>query len=559
MVEKAMTQNGTEAEEKPLAAAQQRKLDIPASERTRRFFPCNREDALVLLGGLCISDSFPDEGVRLPVASGHIALVEVGLRTTEVALLEAGRSERFPVLLELNHDIDASARHSIGYADIERLVFRSNDEADAFRLRPVDEFDPECLAWQVESACFGLEGPARFELAERRDADALRAGYLVDRIVAGIHCMVALTELQPACLPAVGRFLSNPASADAFNFAGALAALTGSGEVAGVPLVSAVVHTFAQARDASPRELIDALAQGFAASGAQDDRQRREIEERWVQIARDVAASRMVLDGDRLADDKSVLLRAALLALQADGPSALAAFLAAPKPAGLKVASAAAFLVGLKQGLINASWRLKGPHAPSLSSIAGALLEFLSQSGGEDVAQLHSVSCADTDNATRFSLSMTGCPLIEWEEEKTPDPLELDWRADFKRQGYQVVGKGETEYSWLVTLPGDQRVEVVHCSLGGARFPILRYRLEADRKPRTGKEVAMNFEGGGRLWYPRVDANKQRLLCCDLPTLPPVAELGVIVDALHEAVHLFSLPAKPAARSRKKSLPPPAG
>lgn len=554
-----MTANGTEAEMKPLAAAQQRELEMSALGRARLFFPCNREDALVLLGGLCISDGFPDEGVRLALESGRVALVEAGLRTTEAAVLETGRSERFPVLLELDPALDPNSRHIVGYENIVRLVFRSQDEADAFRFRPVDEFDPESLAWQVEPACFGLEGPARFELVERREVGALRVGHLVDRIIDGIHCMVALTELQPACLPAVGRFLSNPASAGEFNLAGAVAALTGSADADSLPMASAVVHAFSQARDASPRELIDALAHGFAASGAADDRRGREVEERWVRVARDVAASRTTLDGDLLSDDKSVLLRAALLALQADGPDALAAFLAARKPAGVKVSSAAAFLVGLKQGLISAPWRLKGPRARQLSSASRALLESLSRTGGQDVAQVISATSTDTDEFTRFSLSIAEWQLIEWEEERAPDPVELAWREDFERLGYQVLGKGEAEHSWLVAFPGDQRIEVVHCSAGGARFPMLRFRLASDRKPRKAKEVATSFDQGGRLWYPRMDVNEQRWLCCDLPALPEIEQLGLLANALREAVDLCTLPPKPPARPRKKSPPPPAG
>ncbi|MEJ8858645.1 hypothetical protein WKW79_29010 [Variovorax robiniae] len=553
-----MTANGTEAELKPLSAAQQRELEIPTPERTRRFFPCNREDALILLAGLIISDGFPDEGVRLALQSARVALVEVGLRTTEAALLEAGRSERFPILLELDPGFNPGACHIVGYADIARLVFRSQSEADAFRFRPVDEFDPESVAWQVEPACFGLEGPARFELVERRDPGNLSLGHLVDRIVAGIHCMVELTETQPACLPAVGHFLSNQANATEFNLAGAVAALTAPAEADGAAMASAVVHAFAQASDASARELIDALAHGFTASGSDDDRRGREVEEKWVRIARDVTANRAPLDGDLLSDDKSVLLRAALLALQTDGPTALAAFLTAPKPSGVMVSSAAAFLVGLKQGLINAPWRLKGPRAQQLSFIARALLESLAQNGGQAAAQVISVSSADSDHSTRFSLSMAGRPLIEWEEEKAPDPVEMAWRTDFVRLGYQVVGKGEVAHSWLIALPDDQRIEVVHCNAGGARFPMLRFRLAADRKPRKVKEVDTNFERGGRLWYPRVDASGQRLLCCDLPALPDIAQLGLLAHALSEAVELCSLPPKPVARPRKKSTKPPA-
>ncbi|MNY67433.1 hypothetical protein D3C86_2050200 [compost metagenome] len=86
---------------------------------------------------------------------------------------------------------------------------------------------------------------------------------------------------------------------------------------------------------------------------------------------------------------------------------------------------------------------------------------------------------------------------------------------------------------------------------------MLRFRLASDRKPRRAKEVATNFERGGRLWYPRVDENKQRLLCCELPALPDMTDLGLLGDALREAVDLCCLPATPA-RPRKKPARLPA-
>ena len=67
-----MTANCTEGEMMRLAAAQQRVLLMADSARTRIFFPCYLEDAMILLAGLCISVGFPDEGVELAIISGEV-------------------------------------------------------------------------------------------------------------------------------------------------------------------------------------------------------------------------------------------------------------------------------------------------------------------------------------------------------------------------------------------------------------------------------------------------------------------------------------------------------
>src|SRR5690606_34906316 len=52
----------------------------------RTFFPCNREDAPLLLGGCCISHWFADPNVRLAIDASGAALIEEGLRAEEELL-----------------------------------------------------------------------------------------------------------------------------------------------------------------------------------------------------------------------------------------------------------------------------------------------------------------------------------------------------------------------------------------------------------------------------------------------------------------------------------------
>ncbi len=127
----------------PFADSRTIMTDESGGNSARLFFPCNREDALLLLGSLCISEFFPIQSIQLPVQTEGLAIISSGLRGSESQLLAAGRSERFPVLVEVKSEVVGRLPRVIGYEDIIGLKFQTQAQADDFRFRPVDEFDTE--------------------------------------------------------------------------------------------------------------------------------------------------------------------------------------------------------------------------------------------------------------------------------------------------------------------------------------------------------------------------------------------------------------------------------
>jgi len=179
-----------------------------SSESKRVFFPCNREDALVLLGSLCISEFFPDQTIQLAIQPKGVALVDQGLRRAEEEMLEAGRKERFPILVEVAQGVVQEFPRVIEYKDILGLIFRNQTEADEFRFRPVDEFDTETFGFLVDGGLFGREGDPRFTIRSNDNDSECKIGRAADRLAAGVHCILSLGITNPQCRKAIAGFFS---------------------------------------------------------------------------------------------------------------------------------------------------------------------------------------------------------------------------------------------------------------------------------------------------------------------------------------------------------------
>lgn len=522
----------------------------------RLFLPTDREDALLLLGGLCISAHLPDSSTRLAVKDGTPALVERGLRSSEEELLRGEQKERFPVLIEFAPGTAGPLPQVLGLDQVVRLVFRSQEDADAFRFRPVDEFDPESIDYRVEPACFGLEGEARFVFRHGAHEGNPRLGHQVDRLAAALHYVLMLGEARADCRNAVHDFLAAPTDDKSGEptLASVCQVLVGGVEsTTAARQLRAVVHGFADAESLPPGALVDEIACSLMAMEPSEGRV-RDAEAKWIAIARDVARNRLALDGSLLSDDRSVLLRGALLALVPDSIEAVIAFLQAEKPAGIRVATFATFLIGLKQGVLGTSWSVKGRHARQLAGICRLLIEAAGRSAGalDGVISTSVVEGADSLTRQVFAGSMK---LADWTSPKVrpPDPVEEEWIADFERLGYQVQAPGRTERSWMVALSSGLLVEVRHCATAGHRFPMLRHRLDRGEKLRKLKEISAAFSPGGHLWSPRTDEDGMLCLCCELHSLPARSETGAIVATLEAAVGLCVAPAKAARKRGTKS------
>ena len=521
------------------------------------FFPCNREDALLLLGSLCISEFFPDASVRLAIQPGGIALLDQGLRSSEEELIKGGRPERFPVLVEVAPHVRDRNPRVIGYGDVLGLIFRTQSDVEDFRYRPVEEFDTETFECRADEALFGLSGDPQFIIRDAPDKSKLDAGRVVDRLAAGVHCLLVLGDARPDCREAIVEFLggeqANEPRKGEMNFATAGEILIGSQAGMVYPKYQrAIALAFASFEGTSSRMLIEEVARNFSSLSGGDEYAAR-TESRWIEIAGDVLRSRVALGGDQLSDAKSVLLRGALLGLVVDKVDALFAFLDAEKPSGPRVTTTAAFLAGLKQGVINASWQEKKENVKTLSSLARMLSGAVANSP-DKLANPFTVSEREADSISTISISAGEVSLAEWTamREVRPDELSRLWIDDFQTSGYEVLGQGRTGHSWRLRLSLEHEVEVNHCICGEHRFPMLRFYLDTGRKFRSSKELVELSRNGGMFWYPGKDDNGQAFLSCDLPVLPRGQERELISRKLEDALDTFLMPAKAKRQSRRK-------
>lgn len=526
---------------------------IPGGAVSSRFFPCNREDALLLLGGLCISEYFPDRSVKLAVQPDGIALIDDGLRSDEIDLVISGMVERFPILIEVSAEVAARKPRFIGYGDILGLVFRSQSEADDFRFRPVDEFDTDAFPTRVDASRFHLEGAPRFSLRLDGADTSLGIGSIADRLAAGVHKLLSLGSVRSSCRPAVARFLERASSTaldnEEMDFHAASDILTGAVSSSLTRHQRAVVTAFALSESESGGTLVDAVLRQLSLWPDTDGSQSR-IENKWAEVARDVVRSRIALTGDLISDDRSVLLRAALLSLVADRPGALFAFLDAEKPAGPRVVTTSAFLIGLRQGLLNLSWTEKKAQARELASVAGIALSALANVDS-NAGEMFLVERREDEETSVIAISAGGVVLAEWIDAKKPDELSLEWINRLGMLDYQIVGTGRSKYSWIVSFSETRQVEIVHCVAGTIIFPTMKFYFSEGEKLRKPKELNAAFISRGMFWYPCTDEAGTAFLSCDTAALPDKFAREFLATKLEEAISACVVPKRVAKKTRK--------
>jgi len=489
------------------------------------YFPCNREDALLFLGSLCISDFFPETSVNLAVQPEGIALLGDGLRVKESDLLSAGKAERFPVLIEVSAEAAVRQPRIFGGDDILGLTFRSQSEADDFRFRPVDEFNTEFLPIRIDETRFHLDGECRFKVRGVLDEGARAAGNWVDRLSGGVLRLLTLGNLVPSCRSEAVRFLcganGDEASEEACDFHAAMSAISGSGGKSSITRRrDAVLSAFASFESGSPASLIDQVIRRLSNLPDYDDAFAK-VDSKWAEIARAVVKNQIELTGDLVSDDKSVALRAALLGLVVDRPKAFTAFLDADKPSGLKVTTTAAFLVGLKHGLINTPWDEKKQFVKEISTVAKALASEVGTNGA-DKRRLFRADIHESESTITTNVCLNAAVLIEWTDEKSvkPDEITLWWDKEFEKFSYRVVGRGKFDHSWTVQFSPERQVEVIHQVSEEIIFPVLRYYFQENEKLKKEKLLNSIFNNGGMFWYPGADDNGLTCLSCDVVTLP---------------------------------------
>jgi hypothetical protein len=521
---------------------------------SRWFFPCNREDALVLLGSLFISPAFFLNSVRLAVQSDGIAILADGLNKAEEELLTGGRQERFPLLVEVDASVADQSPRTITLIDVVRLVFRNKQEADDFQFRPVEEFDTEALKTEIEPGLFGREGAARFTIRPALDESDVDLGYIADRFVAGIQAMISLGRGAEDLVPAIRDFLTSrggDAHGESLDFDTACIALQlRTAHRAPSRRQAAIASAFANDEGRGARGLVEGIARRLAAGERSDDEAHQET--RWESVAHDVLRGRIELDGNHVSDDGSILLRGALLGVVADKPASLIAFLRASKPAGRRVTILASFLAGLKRGVLQTSWKEKKVDASWMSLLLRDVI--IRSVGSTAEEQLVTVNTVDADGHSLISVVAAGQEVAAWNIERAvvEGDLVKEWQAAFAGAGYEVLGPGRTPHSWIVELAPGQHVEVSYAETNKIRFPMLRYHFESGVRFKKIKEVSNALDHGTMFWHKVQDDSGENYLYCDLPTLPTDQSRTLLSAKLTEAISLSTIP-KRGKSNRKRA------
>ncbi|WP_145979473.1 hypothetical protein [Ramlibacter tataouinensis] len=506
------------------------------------LLPCNRESALLVLGSLCASDAISAE-TDLPIDQGRIAVVSDGLREEEAQALAAGDPRRFSVLLQFPSgaiEKTSSGTWLIPTCELQRVLFASQKEADDFRYRAVDEVNTESLDYEIKPRLFGLPGGARFSVQRTKPT---RATVLADRIAAGVHYAIRLAEVHSGTRQAAIDFFSDVSGSakgqDRPTFQSSCVSLLSPAAASDV--LHHVLIAFTSGDSAA--EIIKAIA-----STPSEDRAFR----RWSEVAQGVLQSRVELSRDQLSDEGSIVLRGALLGLTAETPDAVGKFLESDRPAGPHVSMFAAFLAGLRKGVLNLSWAEK-QQAPQLSRLTTAFL----LKAVEKPADLSFCAAAQADPSEnrRVRITVSGIQLAEWSLPELPVATTSPHIAEaLEREGYQVLGMGRMPKSVLLSLSGTS-VELQLPVEDGDGFCTLKVYLDPVRKIRKKSDIVEAFSAGGMLWYPGPLDAEEKFLFCDLVSLPRSPDGPVLASKLKAALDAFLTPEKqkrsPAKRAPK--------
>lgn len=504
------------------------------------FLPCNRESALLVLAALCVGDVVPCE-LDLAIVDGHVALLRDGLRADEGVLLSAGDPRCFPVLLELSSDAvlkSPSGQWFVCAGELRRLVFQSQEHADEFRYRPVDEVNTETQPFHVDPARFTLEGPSRISIERHTPtSSSLRA----DRLAAAVHCVIALAESHPELRSAALKFFDKSAAAstapDAPGFGDFSSALFAPGQQSS--LLCSVAAAFAGG--VSAQEIVSSIR-----AAHQDD----EKVQVWASTARDVLQNRIELSGSRLTDEGRLLLRGAILALTAETPRAIDRFLLGEKAPGPAVTVLAAFLGGLRRGVLNMSWSEKAAHGGRLSRLMAALLSYSADSDG----RLPQSDVQRVGQPLATQITVAGVPVSEWPAESSAPSAAAasGLKEPLEKEGFEVVGAGESPDSVVFAL-GSFMAEAV---LGSDGLCMLKVFADPARKLRKKSDITEAFKSGGALWYPGPLDEERKFLFCDLPHVPRASERALLTSKLADAFSQL-LAAEKAKRSRPSGAKTP--
>lgn len=544
----------------------------PMRTTEKFYFPSNREHILHHLGTMAISAAFPTSEMVVATVDGRPAILPGGLSRKEVSLLCAGIAERFPVLAELTTELNSARIEVLGIDQIAALHFRSAEEADEFRFRSVDEVATDDFILHVSPELFILECPPRFVVEHVADPIATTAARRADKVAGAIISLLELGKASPECWHTIGKllghpdFICNPSLAVSIvcntDSSGPSTTLDGEGR--------AVVEAFIADSRSRSRTLLEAVLGGLQRSQLEVDSGTQAKWQIWFDIADSVLSNQSPLSGNILTDGGVIPLRAALVAAMADDAESISSFLKGQAPAGKKVVTIAAALVGFKTGIADTSWTRKKPYRQLLSLLVPAL-----QLGLRADAQVEIPSISFAPHETlqsSFELYWREHVLAEWSDEveqpnaaSIPDiavsephhsAVGLDaWRTMLESAGYGFALNSSTDaVSSVITTPRGESVFLTRYSDDdGTRF-LLACPVIAPYKMKAMGAVLRVAATPGLVWRAAINLDKQGTLLLDLKEVPGKPEFEEYCKALEFALGQYCI-GKAKAKARAKAKP----
>lgn len=532
----------------------------PAEKSTRRaFVPSNRERLLRQLSALVLSADFP-LGAGIPRDQAQRALViDDGLRTDEIDILADGKPQRFPVLAEIRGSAVLNDAGAFGIRDVLALHFRNEEEASSFRFRPVDELDTAYIPCLAGPSMFGLDGGARFS-GQESATPALdgRNAAIADRIAGAVCCLLQLSEVEPGCSHEVAELLSRQSSVPWLK---ALAQRPSANQETGSGgACAAIIRAFIEHDGGSPSHLVQELGQYL---GALADPDVSRAVPRWLEMAGAVLANRMVLDGEVLSDNRSIALRAAILAAVVDDVKDVAAFLHAERPAGMQVVVAAAFLIGLRTGVANLPWQGKLRHLDLLSPLLVALHQ------PDPAVRQQALNAFETEpeesaSPLQLVLYWRDRQILRWTPPSGPDTADslLDDASSTiggEVAAHQEIRLDQKEWHGNRTIAGPEGRDIeVLAPSAGIEMTSLRLLLNETDRLRKAKEIMEAACTRALCWRVGISAEGLGALYLDIPGTPSDALLESMSLKLAEALSLYLVSVKPKKRARATKASKPA-
>lgn len=347
------------------------------------FIPLNRENALFVLSNAAI---YPEgaEGTLLPLADKKLLVLKTGLRETERQVVTGGREERFPVLVEVAFKTDKKVTKgqdpkqllkAVPISCIKFVHFESEDEKEDFLARPVRGFSFDWFKFSVSPGLFSLQGKNRLgdslELTDEAQrllyADSLAGAFLASTInkkgnefpFEPVASIAGVSKKKNALAKLVARSFS------------VLNSKAMSSKKLEENMVFEVIRMNFEERNikGSDQELLfEEVAQKLETLLSNDED--KFIIHKWKETALSYLNNLKAIDQKAFSDNKSIPLRAALLAIWKETPEELDAFHESFPQIGQNVFALAKFMTGVRKGLMKTPAEQKSPNLGWVSQFA---------------------------------------------------------------------------------------------------------------------------------------------------------------------------------------------